>query len=59
MFASKYINECIQIFTHAFVFEYIIWEQDGSGVDKCEFVVGMLVQMGAVNERECSALMRR
>ena len=28
-------------------------------MDKCEFVVGMLVQMGAVNERECSALMRR
>ena len=27
-------------------------DKDGDGVDKVEFVVGMLVSMGSVNERE-------
>ena len=34
-------------------------DRDGQGVDKAEFVVGMLVCMDAVNERECAALMDR
>lgn len=34
-------------------------DRDGDGVDKCEFVVGMLVAMGCANELECAALMSR